>query len=138
MKEFIDKLISRLEEVHNINNKMKKEAYKEKDWETFELFTYRNEGVYSAISIVNQLAEEYNNGWITDREPTKEECGNYGNKEFQVTIPQPDGEKTIAMDFVYEIIKGKEVGRWKWSGRLSPWEVLAWKPLDAPYQPKDK
>lgn len=119
MKEFIDKLIERLEE--------SKESAKRRN-------AFDSEVSYScAIEIVNQLAEEYKGGWITDRVPTKEECGRYGSKEFQVTIPQSNGNKTVAMDYCYETVKGKEVGRWRWSGKLSPWDVLAWKPMDAPY-----
>lgn len=130
MNEFIEKLIGRLEE-------QKSDLTTWAEDKAFEI------GIQTAISIVNQLAEEYGkdnnvttNGWITDRIPTKEECGEYGNREFQVTIPQPSGNKTITMDFVYETVRGKEVARWKWCGRLPIWEVLAWKPLDEPYQPK--
>lgn len=69
MKEFIDKLISRLEELYNDNDKMKKKAYEEQDWENFELFTHGNEGVKESIEIINELAEEYKvpempTGWI--------------------------------------------------------------------------
>ena len=59
MKEFVEKLIGRLEEIYDRNDKAKKEAYKEQNWEYFDLFAHRNEGVYTSISIVNQLAEEY-------------------------------------------------------------------------------
>lgn len=83
--------------------------------------------------LTDQLNKKYNNNWITDRVPTKEECGEFGCKEFQVTIPQAEGNKTITMDFEYTTIRGKEVARWKWCGRLSPWKVLAWKPLSEPY-----
>ena len=122
MKEFIEKLIGRLEEAKDRANRH---------------YNYGDETAYRhAVKIVNQLAEEYNDSWITDRVPTKEECGEFGHKEFQVTISQAEGNKTITMDFVYETVRGKEVARWKWCGRLPVWEVLAWKPLDAPYQPK--
>lgn len=124
MKEFIDKLISRLEEEENDAKCM---------WDNDEFYTGVANAFGSAISIVNELAEEYKGGWIADRVPTKEECGRYGSKEFQVTIPQYNGNKTVAMDYCYETVKGKEVGRWRWSGKLSPWDVLAWKPMDAPY-----
>jgi hypothetical protein len=59
MKEFIDKLIERLEEIYNGNDKLKKEAYEEQEWERFDFFTHKNEGIYIAISIANKLAEEY-------------------------------------------------------------------------------
>ena len=61
MKDFIEKLIERLEEIYNRNDKAKKEAYEEREWEYFDLFMHRNEGVYTSISIANQLAEEYIN-----------------------------------------------------------------------------
>lgn len=84
-----------------------------------------------------------NNGWITDRDPTREECGDSFDckRQFQVTIEQKTeacGYLTIAMDYVYETIRGKEVGRWKWENRLSPWKVLAWKPMSEPYIPTSK
>ena len=101
-----------------------------------DLYMDRANTYGEVMRIVNQLTEEHNNGWITDRNPTREECGEYGHAEFQVTIPQSKGNETITMDFVYETVRGKEVARWKWHGRLPVWEVLAWKQLDAPYQPK--
>ena len=123
MKEFIEKLIGGLEEIPKLLIRSNGKLHKYISCD-------------EVSNIVNQLAEEYNNGWITDRNPTMEECGEYGHAEFQVTIPQSKGNKTITMDFVYETVRGKEVARWKWCDRLSVWEVLAWKPLDAPYQPK--
>lgn len=160
MKEFIDKLISRLEEVHNINNKKKKEAYKEKDWETFELFTYRNEGVYSAIETVNQLAEEYkhctlcylqspceyqnenailpvsefteNNGWI----PCEKELPPHSD---DLLLIQCNGNPRNNIKFVnaFCLASYTEEG---WILEMYPdWkdaEVVAWKNLGEPYQPK--
>ena len=151
MKEFIDKLIERLrEESYFVRPRGRSES---------ETVVEINE----AISIINKLAEEYKhctlcylqspceyqnenvmlpnelladeNGWIScsERLPSKEECGTYRRKEFQVTIPQADGNETTTMEFVYEKVRGEEVGRWKWKGGLSPWKVLAWKHLDAPY-----
>ena len=57
MKQFIDKLISRLEELRN-------------RYQT--LYCYGSDsvdygkviGLNDAISIINKLAKEYNNGWI--------------------------------------------------------------------------
>lgn len=78
----------------------------------------------------------YNGDWIlcSDRLPTKEECGDY-RKEFNVTV-NAGGIKTLTMLFEYEVVRGKEVCRWKWFGRLSPWEVIAWQPLPEPYKPQ--
>lgn len=78
-------------------------------------------------------AEDFG-GWITDRVPTKEECGDspFG-KEFAVTIDSNRIE-TMVMEFVYETVRGKEVARWKWKDRISPWKVIAWHKLPKPYR----
>lgn len=85
----------------------------------------------SALSIVDNIKTE--NDWITDRVPTREECGEYGGKMFQVTIQQPNGNKTSCMTYEYTKVRGNEVARWLWNGRIAPWTVLAWKPLDEPW-----
>ena len=59
MQEVFDKIVERLERQYDYNDKTKKEAYEEKDWEVFDIFTNRNEGIYAALAIVNQVAEEY-------------------------------------------------------------------------------
>lgn len=76
-------------------------------------------------------AADCGGGWITDRIPTREECNGY-KKEFAVTV-DANGIKTLVMDFSYETVRGKEVSRWKWRDRISPWEVIAWQPLPEPY-----
>ena len=61
MKEFVEKLIGRLEELKsNPNEKTCRE--------NILLAMQKNLTIYSAIEIVNQLAEEYNNGWISCEE----------------------------------------------------------------------
>lgn len=93
------------------------------------------EAARDAIDIIQNMersAEDFG-GWITDRIPTKEECGDsLLGKEFAVTIDS-NGRKTMVMDFVYETVRGKEVSRWKWRDRISPWEVIAWHKLPEPY-----
>lgn len=93
-----------------------------------------------AIEIVNQVAEEYGDGWILcrDRMPSKEECGIIEEQYFQVTARRYGGKFfTTAMRCEYtDFPSGIEHPVWKWRGRLSAWDVIAWKPLDAPYQPK--
>lgn len=87
-----------------------------------------------SLSAKLQAANMENGGrWITGRTPTKEECGNYG-RTFNVTV-DANGLQTMSMKFEYETVRGKEVCRWKWFDRLSPWEVIAWKPLPEPYRP---
>lgn len=105
-----------------------------------DIWTYGEEpteeirmAVGDAIDIIQNMerSAEDCNGWIIDRVPTKEECNGY-EKEFAVTV-DANGIKTLVMDFVYETVRGKEVARWKWRDRISPWEVIAWHKLPEPY-----
>ncbi len=80
------------------------------------------------------LERYYVGGWITDRIPTKEECGNYQG-HFLVTV-HANELKTLCMEYEYADIRGKEVGRWIWCGRVNiPWEVIAWRKFPEPYHP---
>lgn len=38
------------------------------------------------------------------------------------------------MDYVSEIVRGKQVERFKWNGRLAPWSPTHWQYLPAPPQ----
>ena len=113
MNEFIEKLIGRLKEE-------KAKGFYDSDAVIGE------KNVWSkAIEIVNQLAEEYNNGWI----PCSER------------LPS-EGQTVLVQDFedYYEVcncetkngIKGFSSGEW-WSSANN---YLAWLPLPAPYQQK--
>lgn len=128
MNEFIKKMIERLEYRRGYYNaqyesfanrgNMKREA------------EIRFEECDKVLEIVNQLAEEYNNGWI----PCERELP-----------PQPK-ENPI---FEYKplelyLVTDKDVDyplRAFWNGKCftDGWfklEVSAWQPLPAPYQPK--
>ena len=136
MKEFVDKLIGRLEEIYNRNDKAKKEAYEEQDWEYFDLFTHRNDGVYTSISIVNKLAEEYNNGWIPCTEKLPEDDDEvlcwYEYRRMKGTH---EGE----MNQAYEIGWYSKVFE-MWCGEVSnghDCKVIAWMPLPQPFKAGD-
>ena len=121
MKEFIEKLIGRLEEIYNRNDKAKKKAYEEQDWEYFDIFTHRNEGVYTSISIVNQLAEEYKGGWI----PCSEKLPESGVHVLCY------GKNSLG-SFKYEVsVYAEEIECWMCS-KIA--DVIAWQPLPAPYE----
>ena len=89
MKEFIEKLIGRLEELQKLNYEA---------WEVARFFPdkcgYINtaNAYANAISIVNQLAEEYNNGWIPVSSGNPKETGLY-----QVTVDDNDEPVITAM-----------------------------------------
>ena len=100
MKEFVEKLIGRLEEI---------------DRKTFRI------SPKDAIEIVNQLAEEYNNGWIDcEKELPKE------SKLYEVTI-----EKTICS-------KKQYITDYRLFGTENEWisadKVIAWREKVEPYQ----
>lgn len=112
MKEFIEKLISRLEEFRN-----------DKYMNGVDRFTTREKRVFDiAEEIVNQLAGEYNNGWIlcSDRLP-----------DFldNVLVCTKSGGRTIAH------LKHTPI-EWIDMHMNKIDDVIAWKYLDAPYQPK--
>ena len=102
MKEFVEKLIGRLEE-------------QKSDWN----YDY-NVPINDAIEIVNQLAEEYNNGWIPCSERLPEEKGDY-------LVTCNDGKVRVWW-FVVE-------GDFKcWLRGVNQLEPIVWQPLPEPYK----
>lgn len=64
VKMIFEKIRERLNELYDTNDKSKKKAYEEHDWETFNILSRINEGAYMAINIVNEVEAEYKDGWI--------------------------------------------------------------------------
>ena len=106
MKEFIEKLIGRLEEKAN---------------QTWLVLAERN-GYERAIEIVNQLAEEYNNGWI----PCSERLPKYG----EVVMCSCTNSGITISCITHKGVKPSK------SVRFGQHSVIAWQPLQQPYQPK--
>ena len=115
MKEFIDKLIERLGEKRN-----------EKYINGVSKFPSREQKVFDiAETIVNQLAEEYNNGWIPCSERLPESDGQY-----LVTIKKSN-EVTI-LDFdTYN-------NEWTNFECITVHNVIAWRLLPFGYKQKEK
>lgn len=112
MKEFVEKLIGRLEEYT--------------EYDTFDIYKEEaliNISFETLYDIVKQLAEEYNGGWIPCSEMLPEESGEY------YTYVYYDGHYMYSIDEIdcYAIVK-----EWNCS---SDYKIIAWKPI-APYQPK--
>lgn len=121
MKEFIEKLIGRLEE--KVVNRTFDESIKTKN------LAYKE-----AIEIVNQLAEEYrqdldknSQGWISCSERLPEKNGMYlvTQKRYSLDTRRMIGIETDYVQF--------SCGEWCRARFL---EVIAWQPLPTPYQPK--
>ena len=116
MKGFVKKLIGKLE------NRIKYNELCQKKFPNAKMsFTYKVQinAYKNVIEIVNQLAEEYNNGWIpcSERLPEKDmwclatfESGNVDKIQYLVT------------------------NNWGWNGEVENNRVVAWKPLPEPYQ----
>lgn len=121
MKEFIEKLIGRLEK------------------HSFSIVINWEKGKYlrtdKAIEIVNQLAEEYNNGWI----PCSERL--------------PETDDYVLCWYEYKVMQGTRIGEMNqtygigyyfnyhnsWGGEVAcgvDCKVIAWQPLPPDYQPK--
>ncbi len=120
MKEFIEKLIGRLEE-------------EKSDWN----YDY-NVPINKAIKIVNQLAEEYKsnfseklNSWI----PCSERLPEPG-KRYLVSAIWKDEVHNYRKPAVYDAVFGGD-GLWH-SHNYEPvsYEVIAWQPLPAPFESK--
>ena len=115
MQEFSKKLIERLEEQLEPNSPSCNE---------------HNRGIQESIAIVNQLAKEYNNGWI----PCEKELP-----------PQPKenpliDNRPVELYLVSDELEGYPF-RAFWNGKIftdgfGKVDVIAWQPLPAPYQPK--
>ena len=128
MQEFIEKLIGRLEEYPGkINLKCGNRGH----------FDFME--VEAVKAIANELAEEYNNGWINADVESPTENGKYIVYYRKWTdgnyLPKFDETEIRILryrnnDWVFptygDTEAEKDIHR----------EVLAWQPLPAPYQPK--
>ena len=121
MKEFIEKLIGRLEEYQENNTQCKSS-------DDYELGQF-NACEY-AIEIVNQLAEEYNNGWIPVEKTLPKKSGYYTVTEEQYSL---DMRKKMGVRVSHEVQFDAEEQRWY---RAKFLKVIAWKEHETPYQPK--
>lgn len=118
MQEVFEKIIEKLKEHIDHSSGIYNSGY--------------NEGIADAIEIVNQVAAEYNNGWIPADEPPKDDnyvllsfenfslplVGRYesdGNGGGSYYIGDCDEEDTCIANDLY---------------------VNAWQPLPKPFQPK--
>lgn len=125
MKEFIENLIGRLEERKTSGNPYDS-YWDEAMYRATELAnSTSNKTIDDVIEIVNQLAEEYNNGWIPVSSGNPKETGLY-----QVTVDDNDEPVITAMYLA-------EVDIWSYhAGYGNYMKVLAWRSLPQPYQPK--
>ena len=121
MNSVFEKIIEKLEEKQDIF------LYDDSDY---------GEGKYNAfdeaIEIVKQEAEQYNNGWIPVEERMPEEA-------FGCLVTVMDCNPSTQTDFenILPYFVGYDGDSWNDAdGEEIPFEVLAWRKLPLPYQPK--
>ena len=138
MQEFVEMLIAKLEEERDYANE-----YYSKDMSRYVAYQH-------AIEIVNQLAEEYNNGWILCEERLPEdgqevliwyEDGHSKGREIATFQRGKTKEELCAMPLLcysFEDQFGNNLKPYAWFGHgPMQWfgqDVLAWQPLPAPYK----
>ena len=83
-------------------------------------------GVMYSKKIVQEVAEEYNNGWIPCSERLPEESGTYIVNAIENSI--------IHVTFAKWMPRMK---KWNLTGCRSYWKVNAWQPLPEPFKERD-
>jgi hypothetical protein len=67
---------------------------------------------------------------VSERLPEIPE-GGYGVM-CNVMVDNCSSTKVMSLSYEKNTVRGKTVCRWKWYGRISPWNVTHWKPLPKP------
>ena len=131
MKEFIEKLIGRLEESKKV---LEEAAVKEMgiNGHTLDFENYNGAigSVKCVITLVKHLAGEYNNGWIPcDKEPPPQPKENplFDNKPLELYLVSDN-----ISEYSYRAF---------WNGKIftdgfAKVDVIAWQPLPEKYIPK--
>lgn len=127
MKEFIEKLIGRLEEKHI-------------DCFTTGDYKYNN-AIDKAKEIVDELAEEHKGGWIPCSERMPEEHDSLfakykGTSEWSIGMYEKySDDVNVTVEYKDGTRRTKTLhtidGVW-WEDGIVPYKVIAWQPLPAP------
>lgn len=129
MKEFVEKIIDKLEDRIRLHNE-KAQGYANSALPTLAIDTLgKREEVEEIKKIINQLAEEYSNGWIpcSERLPEETEC-------YLVTWR----DRVTCKNYV-EIIEYDAEGSWLdciCQAGLLGYDIIAWQPLPTSYVQK--
>ena len=130
MKEAFEKILERLTDVGGCDADC---AY-DKGWD---------DAIDEAISIVQEAAEEYDNGWIacSERLPEQKRTTFGKRKRENVLVTLRNGVvKEMTYEFAtkefWEVGDENHIEHWKEDYNGNDIEVIAWMPLPEPYQPK--
>ena len=72
---------------------------------------------------------------VSERLPEIPE-GRYG-VTCNVMVDNCSSTKVMSLLYEKDTVRGKTVCRWKWYGKISPWNVTHWKPLTEPPEARD-
>lgn len=54
------------------------------------------------------------------------------SEPYNVVVSNCSNRKTMSMDWVHTTVRGKDIHRWEWHGRIAPWTVTHYMPLPEP------
>ena len=71
------------------------------------------------------------NEWIKTSEQLPPEPSKYCTDRYLATVIN---NQVVTVNYVKTTVRGKEVLRWEWQGRVCPWDIIAWRPFPEPYK----
>ena len=106
----------------------------------------RNSAYHKVKKIVQEVAEEYNGGWISCSERLPEEHETMfaklkGTDKWDSAMPEKiSDDVNVTVEFEDGTRKTMTLhtndGKWNTGNRIAKFNVIAWRPLPEPYQPK--
>ena len=131
MKKVFEKIIEKFEEELKLADEEKLRCARENPLQFDSAKGYAH-GVGKAIEIVKQEAEQYNNVWIPVEERMPEEA--FG---CLVTVIDCNPVTLTEFENILPYVVGYDGDSWNDAdGEEIPFEVIAWRKLPTPYQPK--
>jgi hypothetical protein len=128
MKEFVEKLISRLREA-TYDMEICEEQF-DMNSPYFMDVDYKMVKFDDAKTIINELAEEYNNGWI----PCSEGLPNVGMTVL--CYWKQDNRYDNTTSYYYTLMYRNEDYQWISDFGMCNGAIIAWQPLPQPYKPQ--
>lgn len=60
-----------------------------------------------------------------------EPVNKFGGDMYLATVVN---NQVVAVSYVKTTVRGKEILRWEWQGRISPWDIIAYMPYPEAYK----
>ena len=137
MNKVFEKILKRLEEAKNFEYLNGVKRFSKKERIAFD----------NAKEIVQEVAEEYNDGWIACSERLPEEHETMfaklkGTDKWDSAMPEKiSDDVNVIIEFEDGTRKTKTMhtidGKWKKDINIIKFKVIAWQPLPEPYKERD-